>query len=176
MWIDNDKIMVLYDMVNNEKVHFPCVCPICNKTTAHIYIHRHNDRHSGIWTWCSSCGSYSHMSGETPKWWENPDFIDANQLCSEPEYLEMMSDKIDNWVNNIVPEEKIYSEKTLIIENKFKVRLLTDYQGISAGTIGTLVIKDDFRKIKIDFINAEGKKINLKIQPDKVLSFFEVIK
>ena len=116
------------------------------------------------------------MSDESPKWWKNPDFIDINQLCSEPEYLDTISDKIDAWVNDIMPNEKTVSEKPLIMENKFKVKLLADYQNIPAGTCGTLVIKDDFKKITIDFVNAEGKKTNLKIQPEKVTSIFEVIK
>lgn len=176
MWIDDDRIMTIFNTADNGKIYFPCACPICDKNTAHIYIHRHDDRHCGIWTWCSSCGSYSHMSGESPKWWKNPDFVDADRLCSEPDYLETISDKIDAWVNSIIPEEKMLSEKPAIMEDKFKVRLLADYQDISAGTVGTLVIKDDFRKLTIDFINAEGKKINLKIQPDKVTSVFEVIK
>ena len=176
MWIDNDKIMAIFDIAKNEKTYFPCACPICNKNTAHIYIHRHDDKHCGIWTWCSSCGSYSHMSGESPKWWKNPMFVDDDQLCSEPEYLETISDKIDTWDNSIMPEGKAFSEKPLIMENKFTVKLLADYQDLSAGDVGTLVIKDDFRKITINFINAEGKKIDMKIQPDKVTSVFEVIK
>jgi hypothetical protein len=176
MWVDNEKIMTILDMVNKEKTHFPCKCPVCDKETAHIYIHRHDDRHCGIWVWCSSCGSYSHVSGELPKWWKNPDFVDADQLCSEPEYLETMSGKIDTWVNSIMPDEKPFPQKPLIMENKFKVRLLTNYQNIPAGAVGTLVIKDDFRKISVDFINADGKKINLQIQPETVANFFEVIK
>lgn len=177
MWIDNDKIMVVLDAANEGKSHFPCVCPICEKKSAHIYIHRHDNRHCGIWTWCSSCGSYSHMSGRTPKWWKNPDFVDVNQLCSEPEYLEKISDKIDTWTNNILLDKKAFYEKPLILENKFKVKLLFDYQGIPAGTIGTLIIKDDFKNIKVDFINGESNnKINLKIQSERVTSLFEVIK
>ena len=176
MWLSNDKIIVVLDEVNSGKIDLPCDCPICNKKTAHIYIHRHDDRQCGIWVWCSSCKSYSHMSDESPKWWKNPDFIDINQLCSEPEYLDTISDKIDAWVNDIMPNEKTVSEKPLIMENKFKVKLLADYQNIPAGTCGTLVIKDDFKKITIDFVNAEGKKTNLKIQPEKVTSIFEVIK
>jgi hypothetical protein len=116
------------------------------------------------------------MSGEAPKWWKNPDFVDVNKLCSEPEYLETISGKIDRWVNEIVPAEKTPSEKPVVMENRFKVRLLADYQELAAGTVGTLVIKDDFRKMTIDFIDAEGKKTNLKIQPERVTNVFEVIK
>lgn len=141
MWVDNEKIMTIFDMVNKKNTHFPCKCPVCNKETAHIYIHRHDDRQCGIWVWCSSCKSYSHMSDESPKWWKNPDFVDVDQLCSEPEYLETMSDKIDTWVDSIMPDEKAFPEKPLIMENKFKVRLLADYQNIPAGTVGTLAIK-----------------------------------
>lgn len=176
MWFDNEKIMKIFDMVNDVKTYFPCACPICDKKSAHIYIHCHDDRHCGIWTWCSSCGSYAHMSGESPKWWKNPDFVDENQLYSEPEYLETISDKIDSWVNSIIPAEKVCFEKPLILENKFKVKALVNYQDIPAGAMGTLVIKDDFRKITIGFIDDKGKKINLQIQPDDVAGIFEVIK
>lgn len=175
MWSNNDKLMEIFDMTNNGKTHFPFACPICNKEAAHVYIHSHDDRHCGIWAWCSSCGSYSHMSGESPNWWKNPDFVDTEQLCSEPDYLETLSDKIDTWINSILPDEKAFPENTLIMENKFKVKLLVDCQDIPAGTTGTLVIRDDFRKITIDFINTEGEMINLKIQPNKVTSIFEVI-
>ena len=175
MWSNNDKLMEIFDMTNNGKTHFPFACPICNKEAAHVYIHSHDDRHCGIWAWCSSCGSYSHMSGESPNWWKNPDFVDTEQLCSEPDYLETVSDKIDTWINSILPDEKAFPENTLIMENKFKVKLLVDCQDIPAGTTGTLVIRDDFRKITIDFINTEGEMINLKIQPNKVTSIFEVI-
>ena len=175
MWINNDKIMVIFDMANHGKTPFPSVCPICGKKTAHVYVHRHDDRHCGIWTWCGSCGSYSHMSGELPKWWKNPDFVDADQLCSEPEYLETVSDKIDSWVNSILPDENAFTEKPLIMKNKFGVRLLVDYQGLPAGSTGTLVIKDDFKKIAIDFVTTEGKTINLDIQPEKVASVFEIL-
>lgn len=176
MWINNDKIMEIFDIANHGATYFPAVCPICNKKSAHVYIHSHDDRHCGIWTWCSSCGSSSHMSGDVPKWWKNPEFVDAEQLCSEPEYLETISDKIDTWVNSIMPNEKAFSEKPLIMENKFGARLLMDYQGLPAGATGILVIKDDFKRITIDFITTEGKSINLKIQPEKVTSVFEIIK
>lgn len=175
MWNNNDKIMSVFDMDNNGNAHFPFTCPICNKENVHIYIHNHDDKHCGIWVWCSSCHSYSHMSGELPKWWKNPDFVDADKLCSEPEYLETISDKIDIWVNNIMLNEKIFPEKSLVMENKFKVKLLVNYQDIPAGVIGTLIVKDDFRKITISFVNSKGEIINLKIQPEKVASVFEVI-
>ena len=62
-----------------------------------------------------------------------------------------------------------------ILENKFSVKSLVDFQGIPAGTVGTLVVQDDFRTVTINFINEEGEKINLEIQPEKVTSVFEVI-
>ena len=175
MWIDNDRIMEILDVANKGQTQFPCVCPICKQNAAHIYIHRHDDSHCGIWTWCSDCGSYSHMSGEAPTWWKNPTFVDANQLCSEPGYLDEASNQIDAWVNSIAPAENTFSEKSLIMENKFSVKSLVDFQGIPAGTVGTLVVQDDFRTVTINFINEEGEKINLEIQPEKVTSVFEVI-
>ena len=80
MWNDNDKIMGIFDKANEGGMQFPCQCPVCQKQSAHVYIHRHNDKHSGIWTWCNECGASVHLSGQTPSWWVNPDFVDADQL------------------------------------------------------------------------------------------------
>ena len=54
------------------------------------------------------------MSGETPKWWKNPNFVDANQLYSEPDYLNTISDKIDCSVNEIAPVKNMPPEKPVL--------------------------------------------------------------
>lgn len=173
MWNDNDKIIEIFSKVDENQIVYPCVCPICNKQTAHIYIHKHNDRHCGIWTWCSNCKASSHLSGKTPLWWENPDFVDPAKLCAEPEYLDQMKDKIDEWVNAIVPKDNAKANKPFIMENRFNVILKEELQGIPAGTKGVIVIKDDFKKQTIVFIDAEGKKTNINSHPEDLLNLFE---
>jgi len=175
MWNCNDKIMSVFDQLNEGALNIPYKCPVCGAHSGHIYIHKHDDKHCGIWIWCSSCGSYSHMSDETPIWWINPDFVDENQLCSEPEYLEIMKDTIDAWVYSIAPTEKVSISEPFIMEDKFNVKLQEDLQGISAGTTGILVIKNDFKAIEFEFIDESGNSINLNVQPEKVKRIFEII-
>ena len=175
MWNNNDGIIKVADNINTSEKRFPCKCPVCGKTSAHIYIHDYDKRHCGIWTWCGACGSYSHMSGETPKWWKNPEFINTEQLCSEPEYLDKMSDKIDMWINDAALKGNRCSNEAFVIEDKFKVRLTEEYQEIKAGTIGTLIIRDDLKTMRISFANVKGDEIILDIQPERVKEIFEVI-
>lgn len=92
-----------------------------------------------------------------------------------PEGLRAVSFQIDAWVNSIEPTKNTFPEKPFIMENRFNVKSVVDFQGIPAGTVGTLVVQDDFRTVTIDFINEEGEKINLEIQPEKVTSVFEII-
>ena len=176
MWIDNDKILAVFDgATNKQEGQFPHLCPICNNRSAHIYVHQHGGEHCGIWVWCNSCNSFSHMSGVTPDWWENPEFVDENQLCTEPEYLNEISDKIDKWVNNIIPSEGIIRKEPFTMVNEFKAVTMEDFQGIPKGTVGKLIIKDDFKTLAINFVNTEGKAINLSINPENVADIFKII-
>ena len=175
MWNDNDKIMKVFDRALTGGTQFPCQCPVCKNHSAHIYIHRHNDRHCGIWTWCKECGASSHMSGETPAWWANPDFVDAAQLSSDPSYLNELADRIDEWANSLVSAETTETVSPFVMENRFNVVLKEDFQGIPSGTTGVIVIRDDFRAVTIDFIDNDGKTIRINETPEKLTQFVEVV-
>ena len=175
MWNDNDKIIGIFDKANEGGVQFPCQCPICQKLSAHVYIHRHDDKHCGIWTWCNECCSSAHMSGTTPSWWVNPDFVDTNQLCSDPSYLDEISDRIDKWVNSLMPAKSAETSSQFVMKNRFGVVLKEELQGIPAGTAGTIVIRDSFKTMKIDFIGTDGKTIGINETPERILQAVEVV-
>lgn len=175
MWNDNDKIIEIFDKANEGGTQFPCKCPVCRNCSAHVYIHRHNDKHCGIWTWCSACGATSHMSGEAPAWWLNPDFVDAAQLCSDPSNLNEIADRIDKWVNSLVPSEKTETTSPFVMEDRFDVVLKEELEGIPVGTTGAIVIRNDFRTVKIDFIGTNGKTVSIHETPEKIPQFVEVV-
>ena len=156
-------------------MQFPCQCPVCQRHSAHVYIHRHNDKHCGIWTWCNECGASAHLSGQTPSWWVNPDFVDADQLCSDPSYLDEMADKIDKWVNSLVPTKSTVSAVPFVMENRFDVVIKEELQGIPVGTAGTIVIQDSFKTMKIDFIGTDGKTVSIHESPERILQVVEVV-
>jgi len=176
MWHDNDTIMEIYNAANCGKITFPSTCPVCNNRAAHLYIHKHNNEHSGIWTWCSKCGASSHMSAKTPKWWKNPNFIESDKLCSNPDYLNSLSDKIDEWVTKHIPADSTQTNKPFVMENKFNVCFKDNYSTITAGTIGTLIIKDDFNSMSIFFIDSDNKKIKVDLSPEKLMEIVDVVK
>jgi len=106
MWNDsNDTIMDIFDDACEGAISFPAVCPLCQNKNAHLYMHRHDAKHGGIWMWCSSCNSYAHMSGIIPAWWRNPSFVEESALDSEPVFLDNISALIDPWVNTILPSK-----------------------------------------------------------------------
>ena len=175
MWNDNDIIMGIFDKANEGGMQFPCQCPVCQRHSAHVYIHRHNDKHCGIWTWCNECGASAHLSGQTPSWWVNPDFVDADQLCSDPSYLDEMADKIDKWVNSLVPTKSTVSAVPFVMENRFDVVIKEELQGIPVGTAGTIVIQDSFKTMKIDFIGTDGKTVSIHESPERILQVVEVV-
>ena len=101
-WNDeNDKIMEIIDALGKQKDVFPIKCPICGKTAGHIYMHRHDEEHGGIWVWCSHCRSYAHMSGTIPSSWKNAPFIDEECLSADPIVLDKNAASIDEWVNKL---------------------------------------------------------------------------
>ena len=175
MWSDNDKITRVFDKAIAGGTQFPSQCPVCQNHSAHVYIHRHNDKHCGIWIWCNKCGASSHMSGETPAWWANPDFVDAAKLCSDPSYLNEMADEIDEWVNSLIPLETTETVSPFVMENRFHVVFKEDVQGIPSGTTGVIIIRDDFRTVKIDFIGTDGKTVCINETPEKLTQIVEVV-
>ena len=103
MWNDsNDKIMEIMDRLESRDSAFPVQCPICGEQAGHLYIHRFDERHGGIWIWCSNCHAYSHMSGIIPDWWQNMSGIEEDKLEAEPQYLDENNSAIDEWVNNLL--------------------------------------------------------------------------
>ena len=103
MWNDgNDKIMEIMDRLDDKDSVFPIQCPVCGKKDGHLCIHRYDEHHGGIWIWCSKCGSYSHMSGIIPDWWENMPGIEEGKLEAEPQYLDERNRAIDHWFNNLL--------------------------------------------------------------------------
>lgn len=61
------------------------------------------------------------------------------------------------------------------MENRFNVILEEDLQGIPAGTSGSIVVKDDFKTMTIDFIAIGGKRIRIHEEPDSLLKKVKVI-
>ena len=102
MWGDaDDSFMMIYDYAMQPNSKFPTKCPRCSKTSTHFYMHRHDEKHGGIWIWCSSCKSFIHMDGTIPEWWKNCEAVDIKKLYAVPDYLDNMTDKIDQWVSDL---------------------------------------------------------------------------
>lgn len=58
--------------------------------------------HGTAWLWCGECGSYSHFSYFVPDWWENPEFIDADELDSFVDYPASHAGEIDAWNSKLL--------------------------------------------------------------------------
>lgn len=104
MWHDDEnKLLKLFESVNEYRAHFPARCSVCGQESAHIYMHRHDEKaHGGLWVWCSECHAYSHTSAKIPEWWKNPSSISIAKLQHSPDYLNQHVDTIDCWVNNMI--------------------------------------------------------------------------
>ena len=101
--------------------------------------------------------------------------MDEDKLCSDPSYLDGISDNIDKWVNALVPTENIGATTPFVMENKFDVVLKEDIQGIPAGTIGIIVVIDDFKTVKVDFIGTDGRTVSIHETPEKILQLVDVV-
>ena len=174
MWIDNEKIIEIYNKLNDKNIKFPCECPNCKRNTSHLYIHKHNERHCGIWLWCSECGAFAHLSGTTPNWWKTPEFIDKNELCSDPSYLERKVVEIDEWVNSIV-SSKTSDTQTTFIEDRFNVKFKIDIYGIQMGTEGVLVVKNDLETTKVEFVYKSGEIVDILLSYEELLNAIEIL-
>lgn len=174
MWHDNDAIVQLYNRFIETTKAFPCECPECKSQSAHVYIHDHGDNRCGVWTWCSDCGAFSHMSAQTPACWKNPVFIDETELCSEPDYLETKAIEIDDWVNSFSACKRSKSQKN-VIEDRFNVRLTADIQGIPSGTEGVIVIKNDFKTVTVQFISKDGATTNVLLDHAELIKSVEIL-
>ena len=175
MWKDSDKLVEAYSCFMEGGTKTPFECPECNRKAVHVYIHLHDSNHCGIWIWCSECGAFAHMSGQAPTWWKNPVFIDGHRLCSEPDYLETQAVKIDGWVNSLVPIEKRKPHQPYVLEDRFNVVIKTDIQGILAGTRGAMVVKNDLKAVKIQFVYEDGQAVDITVSQEKWLQAVEVL-
>jgi len=174
MWKDSDKLVEKYNCFVDGGAKVPFECPECNSKAVHIYIHSHDSNHCGIWIWCSECGAFAHMSGQTPEWWKNPVFIDGHQLCSEPDYLETKAIEIDEWVNSFSACKRNKSQQNVIVD-RFNVRLTTDIQDIPSGTEGVIVIKNDFKTVKVQFISKDGATTNILLDHAELIKSVEIL-
>ena len=175
MWHDNDKMVAIYNNITEDINKFPCECPECNSEAVHVYLHSHDSIHCGVWLWCSRCGAFAHMSGQVPKWWKNPIFINGHELCAEPDYLETHAVDIDEWVNSLIPTKKTKSYKPYVIEDRFNVIIKKDIQGILAGTRGVMVVKNDLETVKIQFVYEDRQVVDITISQEELLQAVEVL-
>ena len=104
MWNDkNDAILDLINLLEVPGVVFPAACPVCGKPSGHVYLHRLDNSHGGLWAWCSACESYAHMSGPIPKGWKNAPCVNGILLGARPDALDKIAPSIDHWVNQYIP-------------------------------------------------------------------------
>lgn len=104
-WDDSrDEIMDIIESVEDDnEPKIPLMCPICNTSNAHIYMHRWENGRGTIWTWCSNCKSCTHASRmQLPNWWKNADFIDVSELTSHPIFLEPKVNLVDMHVRQLL--------------------------------------------------------------------------
>ena len=173
MWLDNEKIIEIYNKLNGNN-KFPSECPNCKSESAHIYFHSHKENRCGVWVWCSECGAFAHMSSYTPSWWKNPVFINEDELCSEPTYLESKAVDIDKWVNKLI-SDKTSENQSALIEDRFNVKFKIDIQGIPSGTVGVLVVKNDFKTTITQFVRKNGETVEISLSNEELLKAVEVL-
>ena len=88
---------------NNLNPVFPIQCPICEKQSVHIYFHKHDERHSGGWVWCSECKENQHFSFLIPECGNNLSCISLEGLGSSfPDKLEEFKEIINDHVNDFL--------------------------------------------------------------------------
>ncbi len=103
MWKDdNDKIEKLWKRFLKKIDRYPCICPICEKMSAHVYLHRYKKNKGSVWIWCSECKNCTHGTIIVPEWWHDDNLIDLSKTTSHPDYLENKKKVIDIYVNKIL--------------------------------------------------------------------------
>ena len=107
MWNDADDDMIrLLDSRQIRAERYPRRCPVCQRKSAHVYLHRFDGRHLGSgWAWCSHHQGYAHVSCTIPAWWQNLAEIDESRLTHSPDYLENLKESVDNHVNTFTTAE-----------------------------------------------------------------------
>lgn len=108
---DDSKVEILDivdDLENNEQTVVPLKCPVCGKSTAHIYMYRWKGDIGTIWAWCSGCKACAHASRRIlPSWWEDGDFIHTSELASHPIFLEIKSEAIDTHLKKLLEKKNV---------------------------------------------------------------------
>ena len=108
MWKDdNSKIQQLWEQFLNKTDRYPCNCPICERKSAHIYMHRQQGKKGAAWMWCSECCHCCHGTMMIPEWWDDDTFIDVYKTASHPDYLETQKVEIDCYVNKVLDDMRI---------------------------------------------------------------------
>lgn len=100
MWNDSMNMLKSFSL-NRLFSKQPDICPECGAAEKHTLLFRFDeeDDDGGVWMWCSKCHSYTHARAQIPPEWENPEFIDEEQLDDSVDYLESNKEKIDEWMN-----------------------------------------------------------------------------
>ena len=101
-------------------------------------------------------------------------FIDENELCSEPDYLDIKSLEIDEWVNDF-NSCKRSKHQLDVIEDRFNVKLTTDIQGIPSGTEGIIVVKNDFNTITVQFVGKDGAITDILLDHAELMKAIEIL-
>jgi hypothetical protein len=77
-------------------------------------------------------------------------------------------------VNTLVPN-KMSKEQESFIEDRFKVKFKVDIQGISSGTKGVLIVKNNLKTTSIQFVYDNGKVVDITISKEKLLEVIDVL-
>lgn len=159
MWHDRDnRIDKVFEAIFGKAERFPIECPVCGLACAHIYLHRHNGYHGGIWIWCNNCRAYSHLSGRVPVWWKNPPFIEPQKLMHDPDYLETFADAIDSWINGL--EKDSFMAKPPKVNDT--VQLKCAFDGLEAGMRG-IVESCGNDEYEVEFIRTVEGGVSIKV-------------
>ncbi len=104
MWNEEDKMMELVEDMEKACILSPTTCPVCGEAHTHYFMHRGEDQRGRgtAWIWCDACESYTHFAYFVPDWWENPDFVDIEQLDSSVEYPHSIEGEIDDWIKRLL--------------------------------------------------------------------------
>lgn len=105
-WTEHDKMLELVDYMSESILYPPFECPACHANHVHYYIDRNAGHRGTGWIWCDSCQGCAHFNYLVPDWWEDPSFIDREQLDSTIEYLHHHEKEIDRWVELLLDQRE----------------------------------------------------------------------
>ena len=97
-WKNNDKLAEIYHAAVNGQIPLTGNrCPVCGKSSLHIYTHifQRDYKHAGGWIWCDNCHNYEHFRSPVPEWWSDIEALDISPLDIPPEHLSKFVQEID---------------------------------------------------------------------------------